>query len=189
MAGVAGLEPVTPGFGNRIIRWTAKDRTGKPIVQNPFISFDNSHSFAMAGCVRNIHNLESVTGSNSRKIENHFASMRGITTIGNDVWIGYGVFILSVCNDPRPRRRDRVIWRQKAERPPRRYGLPFLSRLSTISLVASIGPGSMRNVGDLMPVCHHRRRLCRRCCCRRSKYIGAANARSRLDSVYLFCGL
>ena len=48
---------------------------------------------SMVGYVPNIHNWEAVTGSKSRKVEKHFASMRGVTTIGNDVWIGYGVFL------------------------------------------------------------------------------------------------
>ena len=48
---------------------------------------------SQVGYVPDIHGWATLTGYPGRTIDVPFASLRGITTIGNDVWIGHGVFV------------------------------------------------------------------------------------------------
>jgi acetyltransferase-like isoleucine patch superfamily enzyme len=50
---------------------------------------------SMVGYVADVHKWATLTGHPERRTQTKFNSMRGVTTIGNDVWIGYGVFIRS----------------------------------------------------------------------------------------------
>lgn len=48
---------------------------------------------SQVGYVPDVHGWATLTGHPERAIDVPFASWRGITTIGNDVWIGHGVFV------------------------------------------------------------------------------------------------
>ena len=50
-------------------------------------------SSSMAGYVEDIHGWASLTGWPDRLVEHRFSSLRGLTTIGNDVRIGHGAFL------------------------------------------------------------------------------------------------
>ncbi len=52
-------------------------------------------SSSMLGYVSNVHDWAKFVGNHNHRPVHKFNSMRGITQIGNDVWIGQGVFLAS----------------------------------------------------------------------------------------------
>jgi acetyltransferase-like isoleucine patch superfamily enzyme len=48
---------------------------------------------SMVGYVPDLHGWATLLGHADHRLVHQFASMRGPTTIGNDVWIGHGVFV------------------------------------------------------------------------------------------------
>jgi hypothetical protein len=48
---------------------------------------------SMIGYVEDVHGWSKLMGHDEFRPARRFASMKGMTTIGNDVWIGYGAFL------------------------------------------------------------------------------------------------
>jgi acetyltransferase-like isoleucine patch superfamily enzyme len=48
---------------------------------------------SMLGYVADLHGWASALGHAEHRLVHRFASMKGLTTIGNDVWIGHGAFL------------------------------------------------------------------------------------------------